>query len=361
MIPPTPDSDGLMTKEQFDALDGPGQRLNKLSRSGLLEIIDRARRLLVHGGTVEEARASAEELIAVSIFASFHWDGRQANYYRARVHKPGEQFRQISEVLAPPSCPLNRANLDGRRVLYLASTLDTAVFEVDARPGDTVTVAKLSASRPIKLLDMGCAERCIGANAQAFRDAIKTRAEDSFNFGLDRNGSINLHILQDFLVSLFASFVSPSNRNQYLLSAQCAERLLWSPTQGAASGPDPLVDGLMYPSVSNLWNSHCVVVGEQTFGQLRVEELFEVLVLENQQAYPFSFLGMNRQAGPATDAIAWGPDASERGTLPAQLFGPEMPRASDTYVQLTRDAEGNLILKRSGSKGGPLKPIACAQ
>ena len=83
-------------------------------------------------------------------------DGEKPNiWYRSRIEKDGQKI-PIDKMGAPPAklASSGRANPVGIPYLYLGSTVETAICEVRAQPGEIVCVAKFVLDDDLKIVDL---------------------------------------------------------------------------------------------------------------------------------------------------------------------------------------------------------------
>lgn len=76
-------------------------------------------------------------------------------WYRARIEKDGQPI-PIDKMGAPPAmlATSGRANPTGIPYLYLGSTVETAICEVRAQPGEIVSVAEFVIEAGLKIVDL---------------------------------------------------------------------------------------------------------------------------------------------------------------------------------------------------------------
>lgn len=337
----------FITPEEFSRLGTIGSRINQRDHEDALKLAAEARRILGRPETEpEEVKACAARLVENSLFYALRWRKGEGTYWRARRNTVAH-FAAEQDLWAPPpeKTTIGRANLGGAPVLYLASTPDTAIFEVGPLTGDLLTLGCFESREDVTLLDVGCSERCL-LGPDDFKPHVLAKLERSFGIGLNRNGWRIQHVITDAVTDIFTHVGELGPPERYRLGAVLADRLISTTgsTGGSVLDEGDTVDGLMYPSVSFLRHGHCLALNPRAFSKVALTQAFEFRVIDVENFFPFSIVSLENVGALQDGRILWKPATPDgRGAL--QRLGPQMPRAPEEYVDIKTE-DGEVLIYR---------------
>lgn len=145
----------------------PQHRLSRINPAELAGRIARARAMRLAALTEQQVDARIARLMDgyATKPVTFGLNG----FFRARVHPSGvEQFKDFSELWYPPVEAVTRAgrfNRAGEVRLYASNRIQGAIFEVQPKPGDMVTLVMIASKKPLEEL------RCVHIGLQRCREA----------------------------------------------------------------------------------------------------------------------------------------------------------------------------------------------
>ena len=157
---------------------------------------------------------------------------KESTYFRARTHGITQSAVYPQEEMgAPPSkvAGPGRLNSEGMPVLYVATTIDTAISEVRPWKGAEVSVAEMITTKTLTLISLKPANEI---------------------FTIDE-GEKNAENLLDSLIIGMLYFSSPNH---------AADKLAYLPTQYIAQKIRDLdIDGVLYPSALSKYGENIVL------------------------------------------------------------------------------------------------------
>jgi hypothetical protein len=174
--------------------------------------------------------------------------------YRARINKKNESYQNIKELWFPKPEIINkygRINNIGKNYLYCSNSQATAVTEIGAKIGDTVTVLECKLKNPGILpvtLEIGIRE-LTSVEIRGNRKRIATERINGVAAYLSPRGVNVNEIMRKFTVEEFTKIVKPGQEYNYKISISIAEMYF----------SNDRLDALLYPSIPTAYRGHNVV------------------------------------------------------------------------------------------------------
>ncbi|MPZ08952.1 MAG: hypothetical protein GEU89_01925 [Kiloniellaceae bacterium] len=169
--------------------------------------------------------------------------------YRGRKCAKPASIRDLTYPPAECVRSPGRANEIGQAIFYGAAAREIPFFELDAQPGEGLAISKWKTTQPILLNHIG-----FSTEPETFKDA-KRKLDTVYDFVRGTRQKCNLNALvHDYLAYNFARSANDGDGRVYEFTNAISRKLF----------ADPLLDGLLYPTIEMSGNADNVALKPQT-------------------------------------------------------------------------------------------------